>query len=564
MASLSLKTKFTLIAALAVVTVAYAALQNFLTLESMIAEAGKTQIAGTVMRQHLDGDMMHDAIRADVLKATLGLKTKNAEMVKEAKDDATDHGKRFSDSLTKNLALDLPSDVHKLFQNAEPALKAYNVMATKFIDVALDDVAHGTTRTDALLPEFEKAFESLEKAQGDISDKLEVYAGQIKDAQVAKASSATTSEIILALITVVITLFIPIFARNVLFAPLSGLISAMQELARGSLNINVPYAYRTDEVGDLAAGLLIFQKNAQDKVRLEQEQEEQKKQDALARRKVTLDMADNFERRVGELVKGVAAAATELQATAESMTTTTRTAADQAGAVAAVSEETARNANTVAAATEELSASFSEINQRMNNSMSIVQDAVSQTQDTSAKVRRLDEAARKIGEVVKLISDVAEQTNLLALNATIEAARAGDAGKGFAVVAAEVKALASQTAKATEEVGTQIRAIQSAVRESTQAMDIVSSSIAKVNEISGAIATAVEAQASATVSIASNVAEASRGSSEIQSNISGVLHAAEESGSAAAQVLAAAGELSRSGEMLSGQVDSFLQEVRAA
>ena len=344
----------------------------------------------------------------------------------------------------------------------------------------------------------------------------------------------------------------------------ANLLAVMSSLARSERYVTVPYADRQDEIGAMAGALLVFQRNAEEKARLEREQEEQKAANETARRAAMLQLAEHFEGRIGELVRNVAAAATELQATASSMSKTSQLAVSQAGSVAAASEQTAQNSNTVAAATEELSASFSEINQRMINSTTAIEEAVAQTQSTAGHVKRLDDAARKIGEVVKLISDIAEQTNLLALNATIEAARAGDAGKGFAVVASEVKALAAQTARATQDVEGQIRAIQSAVQQSSGAMSAVTSSIDKVKGISTAIAAAIEEQSAATVSIASNVSEASRASSEVKANIDGVLHAAEETGGAAGQVLSAAGELSRNGEMLSQQVESFLQEVRGA
>lgn len=516
------------------------------------------------MRQHLDGDMMHDAVRADVLKATLGLRTGDAEMIKSAKEDIGEHGQRFLSNLQKNLALDLPRDLHLLFQEEGPHLKGYIAQANAYTDVAMDDLKNGTKQAEAKFAQFEEAFGVLEKSQSDISDKVEAFSESISKSQVESASSAKTLALVLAVLTVLIVGITPIFARSSLFSVLEQLIRAMQDLAKGALDTFIPGEGRHDEVGDMAATLLVFQANAREKVALERAQEQQKIEAEQARRAAVLEMASNFERRVGELVKGVAAAATELQATAESMTASTRGASELAGTVAIASEQTSSNANAVAAATEELSASFAEINNSMANSTALVRTAVDQTLETSTKINRLDQAARKIGEVVKLISDVAEQTNLLALNATIEAARAGDAGKGFAVVASEVKALANQTAKATEEVEIQIRAIQSAVKDSTQAMEGVSKSISRVNEISTAIANSVEAQTSATVDIAGNVNETSRASAGIQSNISGVLRATEEAGAAANEVLSVASELSRSGELLSEQVDRFLQEVRAA
>ncbi len=214
--------------------------------------------------------------------------------------------------------------------------------------------------------------------------------------------------------------------------------------------------------------------------------------------------------------------------------------------MAAAAENTRHNVHTVAAATEELSASFREINERVAESTQIIGQAVSQTQSTSQQVASLEDAANRIGTVVGLITDVAEQTNLLALNATIEAARAGDAGKGFAVVASEVKVLASQTAKATNEIRTQIQAIQDATRMSSQAIAEISRTIGRVNEISTSIAAAVEEQTAATGEISRNVSQAAEGTADVTANVAGVSEAAMSSSAAADQVLTAAGELSRS------------------
>jgi len=561
---MKIKTQFTALSSIAIFVIAIAAAVNYFTLTKLIERAAQVQTAGTLLRQHLDGDQMHDAIRADVLKATLGLKSGNAKLIEEANAEALEHGARFLNNLRKNLILDLPHDIHDLFRDEEPALRAYNEQAAAFIDAAMSDAKNGSHRTDALLPEFEKAFGVLDSAQADISDRISAFSSMLRDQQVDAAASAKTYALLLAVLTVLITSSIPIFAGFSLFAPQAQLMDAMREVAGGTVDIDVPFAGRTDEIGNMASALIVFQRNAREKIRLEQEREDEKKAEEAMRRKATLDLADSFERRIGELARTVTAAATGLQTTAEAMSMVSCRATDRASSVAHASEQTARNSNSVATATQKLSASFREINERMANSTAIIQETVAQATDTSTTVKGLDDVARKIGEVVKLIRDVAEQTNLLALNATIEAARAGDAGKGFAVVAAEVKALASQTAKATEEVEKQIRAIQSAVHASTTAMDSVSDSIVRVSDISTSIAGAVEEQAAATVSIASNVDEASRGSSEIQSNISGVLLAAQEAGDAAYQVLTAAGQLSRNGEALTAELNNFLREIRAA
>ncbi len=274
-------------------------------------------------------------------------------------------------------------------------------------------------------------------------------------------------------------------------------------------------------------------------------------------------LADDFETNVKGVVDTVSAASTEMQATAQAMSATAEETNRQSTVVAAASEQATNNVQTVASAAEELSASVSEISNQVTQSTRIARSAVEKANGTNAQIQELATAAQKIDEVVKLISDIAAQTNLLALNATIEAARAGDAGKGFAVVASEVKSLANQTAQATDEIASQIAAVQSATTNAVSAIEEITQVISEINEISGAVSAAVEEQGAATQEIARNVQEAAAGTREVSSNISGVTQAASETGTSAQQVLEAASELSRQSEGLSGAVDHFLRQVRA-
>jgi len=275
-------------------------------------------------------------------------------------------------------------------------------------------------------------------------------------------------------------------------------------------------------------------------------------------------IAGKLEANVGSIVEGVAAAATELHSTAQAMASTAEETTRQSNAVATASEQATQNVQTVAAATEELSASIREISQQVTQANAMIVDGVRQTARSNEQVQGLTTAADKIGDVVRIISGIAAQTNLLALNATIEAARAGEAGRGFAVVASEVKALANQTAKATEEIAGQIRAIQEATQISAQSIQSVTETIGKISEIATAVAAAVEEQGAATQEISRSVVQAAESTQEVSGNIGLVSQAAQLTGTAAEQVLVSAAELSRSGEALKTQVDGFLSEVRAA
>ncbi len=289
----------------------------------------------------------------------------------------------------------------------------------------------------------------------------------------------------------------------------------------------------------------------------------------LEENKATFDkkmaaLATGFEESVQSIVDGVTAAATQLHATAQSMAGTAEETSRRATTVSAASEEASQNIGTVAGATEELSTSVREISHQVGLSTRFIGDAVTQAGATNDQVQGLAVTAQKIGDVVKLINDIAGQTNLLALNATIEAARAGDAGKGFAVVASEVKALANQTAKATDEIAAQINAIQQATGISVQSIRTITETIARVNETAVSISSAIEEQGAATQAIARNVSDAAKGTMDVTTNIAGVSEAAQQTGVAATQVLASASELSKNGEVLRNEVARFLRDVRAA
>jgi methyl-accepting chemotaxis protein len=346
--------------------------------------------------------------------------------------------------------------------------------------------------------------------------------------------------------------------------PIRALENAMRDIASGKHAIVVPGAGRGDEIGSMARAVEIFKDGLIESNSLRAAQEEQRAAAGLERRDMMAALATRFETSVGTVVQAVGSAAGELRTTAQSMAATADQATRQTATVAAASEEASQSAQAVATAVEELNTSIAEIAKQVNQSAKVASAAVGQANSANSEVQSLALAAQKIGDVVKLISEIAAQTNLLALNATIEAARAGEAGRGFAVVASEVKALASQTSKATDEISAQVGAIQGATQSSVEAIQGITTTIGQVSEIASAIASAVEQQGAATLEIARNVAEAARGTGQVSENISGVNDAARETGVAATRVVDSAAELSRSGEALKTQVDVFLREVRAA
>jgi len=346
--------------------------------------------------------------------------------------------------------------------------------------------------------------------------------------------------------------------------PIDRLIRRMTELAAGDLQAPVPYTDRPNEIGAIAVALEASRDVSLRTSQLEAETAQARMAAEEQRKAGMRQMADGFEAAVGGIIRLVSSSATELQATAQQMTATATETASQSTTVAAAAEEAATNVNTVAAAAEELGTSVQEIGRQVSGSTQLAQSAVGEASQTVHLVQALQATSSRIGDMVGLISNIASQTNLLALNATIEAARAGTAGRGFAVVATEVKALAEQTGKATEEISRQIGEIQGVTGQAVAAIGAIATRIRDINAVSTSISAAVEQQGAATQEIVRNVAQASTGTNEVTSNIAGVAQASEETGAAAAQVLSAASDLSRQSEHLGAEVARFLATVRAA
>ena len=346
--------------------------------------------------------------------------------------------------------------------------------------------------------------------------------------------------------------------------PIDHMTAVMGRLAAGDASVEIKGQRRRDEIGAMAHAVQVFKDNLMRGRELEAEVE-RSRTEAEARRKAGLnEMASGFEAAVGSIAGMLSAAATELHATAQTLTGSASEGANQSSSVAAAAEQTSANVSTVAAAAEELGASVSEIARQVEGSVTLAARAVGQADQTAGLVRELSEGAARIGAVVGMISGIASQTNLLALNATIEAARAGEAGKGFAVVASEVKELASQTSKATEEIGRQIAAMQAVTGQAVDAIAQIAGRIREIDASTGSISTAVEQQGAATQEIVRNVAQAAQGAGEVTSGITAVATASGETGAAATQVLSSSGEVARHAEQLSAEMARFLTTVRAA
>ena len=477
--------------------------------------------------------------------------TKNVD---EARKTLTQVWKAYSDTAMDDRERQLASTARRAMTQADTMVTDLAAAIAAKDAAKLDDIVK--RQLYAAIDPVSEAIDKLVMLQQDeakaVYDQTSVAFGISRTVMIAVILAAI-GVIVFALYTVI----------HGVSGPLGAMTGAMTTLAAGDLTVEIPGRTKTDEIGQMAKAVQVFKDSMieTERLRAEQAAEQQRQLDRAKRIETSVG---RFENAVGEVVKTVAAASTELQATAQAMAGTAEETTRQATAVAAASEQATQNVQTVASATEELSASISEISKQVTDSNRMTADAAAQARASNDQVLSLDAAAQKIGDVVKIINGIAGQTNLLALNATIEAARAGEAGKGFAVVASEVKALANQTAKATEEIGAQIRAIQEATQSSVQSIQGITSTIDRVNETATAIASAVEEQGAATQEIARNVAQAAQGTQEVSRNIAGVNEAAGQTGTAAGQVLESSDELSRNSEALRQQVDAFLREVRAA
>jgi methyl-accepting chemotaxis protein len=380
----------------------------------------------------------------------------------------------------------------------------------------------------------------------------------------AQASGALTVQLGLLGLALLFAMGMMVVVSRRVTGPLGRMQQSMMRLANGDMTVESVYADRRDEIGALDGAMRIFKDNMIEAERLRGEQKELEERSASDRRSAMLRLADDFQAAVGNIVDTVSKASGDLELAAGGLSQTAANTQQLAGVVTAASDDASANVQSVASAAEEMASSVGEIGRQVEESSRMADEAVRQAQRTDARIAELSTAAGRIGDVVKLITAIAEQTNLLALNATIEAARAGEAGKGFAVVASEVKQLATQTAKATEEIGAQISTMQVATQDSVGAIKEIGSTIDRLAGIATAIAAAVEQQGAATQEISRNVQEAAQGTAEVAANIANVNRGAAETGTASSQVLSSAQALSRESDHLRREVENFMTTVRAA
>lgn len=421
-----------------------------------------------------------------------------------------------------------------------------------------------TAKASILADHMRPAAREASKRMDDLVGVANEFAARRKGELLAELDRVANFALIVGVFVMLTLIGSAVFAVLNIARPVRRIGDVLLQLADGNKAIEIPFTTRGDEIGDNARAARTFKDNL---IRIEQMEAEQKDLEAAtaARRKdEMMRFTGSFEAAVGSIINSVSSASQQLESAAGTLSGTAEETQQLSGMVAAASEQASANVGAVASAAEEMSTSVVEIGRQVHDSSRIAGEAVKQAEHTDARINELLKAAGRIGDVVKLITAIAEQTNLLALNATIEAARAGESGRGFAVVASEVKALAAQTARATDEISTQIAGMQSATEDSVSAIKEIGATISKISDISTTIAATIEEQGAATAEIARNVSEAAKGTVEVADKITQVSQGASATGSASTQVLASARSLSTESGRLKSEVAKFLDTVRAA
>ena len=555
----SLSFRFTALATLSSLVVVAFAFVSFKALNDLEGANDQLQRSAQIVQRHMTADMMHDAVRGDILSAQIAKAGHDLAGNDDARKDFAEHSAALSKAIDDNLAEDMPGAIKADMNAVKVAVKIYITTGQSALTAL-----RGDTDAFGIMGIFQEKFSFLEKANENVSDALLAWAESAKAESAEQSRSAKLLIAGFAGLALLFSITTPLYATASIFAPLRRMQRTMSEIVQGETDIAVPYTDRRDEMGDVAKSVDVFRANIIQIREMTALQVQQQEAVQAEKRQLMGDLARRFEERVQSIIHNVGSVAGELLETAQSMNGITNTTHSRAASAASESREAAHAAQSIAASVEQMSSAAQEIASQISQSTALVRKTVGQVSEAEIASGQLRTANAEIGTIIQVIQEITGQINLLALNATIESARAGEAGKGFAVVAAEVKNLASQTSKATEQISDQIARVQQVSQDVLAVFSTIKSSIEKVDQFSAIVAAAAEEQTATTNEISSNMTASVRGASRVTEDIGKVMEASDEANGSASCMLASTKLISDQSSNLHDEVARFLEEVKAA